>query len=386
MQNWQCIWGYEALDFNAFPIGLEQQLQQLEIFNFPCCSAFRIRFQNTWGKEALPIAEAWLSSPEDNKETERFPITVEQRSCFSIAPGAVCWSDPVFASMRAGQKLCLTLVFAQRCQVQSACTFLANSMAKVTHLHLDAGESGNPAVLQSVFTQKQPAHHCVMGIDRVAVLTEENVRTVAAFGDSITHMSRWTAPLAKRMLEVYKGRMVLMNCGICGNRLLHDASTGSGQGSWFGRGGLKRFEKDLFENGFSADCIILLEGINDILHPAIGEAPPEEFESAGAIVECLEICARIAHQRGARIYVCTLMPFNGCKDHWRPWLEEKRCRVNELLKCSTAFDGLFDFDSWTRAPLDATRLNPADGSEDNLHPGVKGGIKIAQRIDLQLLS
>jgi len=373
MDNWNCIWGYESLDFAAFPIILEKHTQRLTLYNFPPAAAFRIRFQNIFGKEPLPVSGAWFSSPEGPSMQEPVSITVNHQSTFAVPPGEVCWSDPIPVQAEGGQKIQITLLFEERCQAFSACTFLENSMTTVTH-------SG---CLEGAFTQKEPAHQCVIGIDRVTVLTPETLCTVAAFGDSITHMSRWTAPLAARMLQEYSGKMVLMNCGICGNRLLHNASTGSGHGGWFGKGGLSRFERDLWSNGFSADRIILLEGINDILHPAVGEAPPEECVSAEEITAGLEKCAKIAHRHHAKIYVCTLMPFNGCKDHWRPWHEEKRCLVNERLRASTAFDGLLDFDLWSRDPFDSTRLDPSGGSEDLLHPGIAGGRTIAEHIDLQ---
>ncbi len=385
MGKWHCVWGYESLDFSAFPIKVENQVQQFVFLNFPEGCAFRIRFQNTWGKDVLPIAKAWISRMKNGKEEDRAAVTVNGQRTMELQPGLTCWSDPIHYSAKTGQEYQITLVFAEKCQVMSACTFLENSMMRVEHFPYGLEDKGVRNILQSEFTQKEPAHQCVIGIDRVSVLTEEHVCTVAAFGDSITHMSRWTAPLSERMLKEYGGQAVLINCGICGNRLLHDASQGSGHGGWFGLGGLSRFEKDLFQNGFTADRIILLQGINDILHPAIGEAAPEECVSSEAIVSALEECAAVAHRHNAKIYICTLMPFNGCKEHWKPWLEEKRCQVNEGLRNSKAFDGLMDFDAWTKDPLDPTRLNPEGESEDRLHPGVEGGRQMAANIDLKLL-
>ncbi len=380
--TWVSVWGYESLDFAMFPICMKPMVQQLTLYNFPRCHGLRLRFQNVWGTEPILISRAYLRIGEGE---EVCGITAGGTGSFAIKEGARFWSDPVSCRMEAGQKFQVILEFKEQVPVLSACTFLENDMMQVEHFR--QGDSGSeiPAEIISEFTERHPDHRCVIGMDQVAVLTEERTITVAAFGDSITHMSRWTAPLSRRMLDRYGGTVVLMNCGISGNRLLHGASRGSGHGNWFGPSGLSRFEGSVFDNGFHSDRVILFEGINDILHPGVAEAPPEECVAAEEIVRGLEACADIAHRHGIPVWVGTLMPFNGCKDHWRPWHEEKRLLVNRLLKESQMFDGLLDFDEWTRDSGDFTRLDSAGGSEDNLHPGVEGGKRMAARIPLERL-
>lgn len=374
MKNWYSIWGYRSLDFGAFPLYVENETEYVEICAFPPCEAFKIRFQNTFGTETLHIEEAWLVV----RDGKKCPVTVNGQRRIAISPGKRIWSDEVIQKAEAGQKIQIKLRWSGKNVVKSACTFLANSMTGVWYSKNEGGLTGS-------FFEKEPLHQCVTGLDQIAVWTEEPVFTVVAFGDSITHMSRWTAPFAERLLETYQGRVTLLNMGICGNRLLHDASVGSGHGGWFGERGIVRFERDVFANGFVPDAVILLEGINDILHPAIGEAPPEEAVSAEEIVAGLESCADTAHYHQTKIYAATLLPFKGCKDHWRSWHEEKRNCVNDLLRRSTVFDGIFDFDSWAKDPADESRLNPKGGSEDKLHPGIEGGKTLAEQIDLSLL-
>lgn len=381
--KWASIWGYESLDFGAFPLNVGGLTHRLTLYNFPRCEGVRIRFQNKWGRSPLRIGRACVSTEEGDASKE---ITVCGAGSFAIEAGECIWSDPASISLETGQRFQVVLELEEQEPAACACTFLEND--RIVAEHFEKGDGGTliPASVSSRFTEMHPDQLCVIGMDRVAVLTDEKVCTVAAFGDSITHMSRYTVPLSRRLLEAYGGRVVLMNCGICGNRLLHDASTGSGHGGWFGPAGLGRFEKSVFNDGFTADRVILLEGVNDILHPAVAEAPPEECVSAEEIVQGLEACADIAHRHGVPVYVGTLMPFNGCKDHWRPWHEEKRLKANQLIKASQAFDGLLDFDLWTRDPKDSTRLDPEGGSEDKLHPGIEGGRRMAEHIPLEWLA
>lgn len=324
----------------------------------------------------MHISYAEVATEKEQYET----ITVNHFTDITLPPHAVQLSDPITQKVRAGEWIRIKMRFCGGIS-ETACTFFDNSVCRVAH----SSEPGEKSSLQTGFAQKEPAHRCVVCVDRVFVLTDANVHTVAAFGDSITHMSRWTAPLTERLYRAFPNRAALINCGICGNRILHDASQGSGHGGWFGNAGVERFERDLFYNGFEANTVLLLEGINDILHPSIGEAPTCEAVTPEQIVGALEAMTKIAHNHNARIFSCTVMPFNGCKKHWKPELEQKRCEVNGMLRQSAKFDGLLDFDLWTRDANDPTRLDPSGQSEDHLHPGVTGGIKMAEKINLNEL-
>lgn len=108
------------------------------------------------------------------------------------------------------------------------------------------------------------------GIFQIEVNTKEDVKTIVTFGDSITHDSKWAAPLAQNLYSKYPAKVSLINYGISGNRLLFDSEPNY----FFGDAGIKRFEKDVFENNNKVDLVIVLEGTNDIVHPLTGTAPP----------------------------------------------------------------------------------------------------------------
>ena len=60
---------------------------------------------------------------------------------------------------------------------------------------------------------------CFYGFTGLQVYTKDTVKAIAAFGDSITHMSYVTNALSKRLFREYPGQVTLLNCGIGGNRL-----------------------------------------------------------------------------------------------------------------------------------------------------------------------
>ena len=144
-------------------------------------------------------------------------------------------------------------------------------------------------------------------------MTDDNVTAVTVFGDSITQHGHWSEALTRRLYEAAPGKVSVVNRGICGNRILHDASVRSIYGRYFGEGALERFEEDVFETpaGTDPDIIVLQEGINDIIQPV--DKTCAQYEEISAIQMRDAYCSLIAtaHAHGSKIYGCTLMPFVG---------------------------------------------------------------------------
>lgn len=381
MEKWCSTWGYANLDFSAFPLAADNDVQLFSFCNLISGSAFRIRFQNQFQKVPVRIKTARLWMQKEDKHIE-LAISCNQQEVFDIPGKSGLWSDPLEAEFTAGEWLTVYLAFEDHTQAFCGCTFLENSMMRVEHYDRTERQKKEISDLSKAFASLEPDHQIVMGFDQIQIQTEEKISVVAVFGDSITHMSRWSAPLAEKMLQENVGKMVLINKGIGGNRLLHDSPPGSDHGNWFGKKGTQRFESQLFYDDFHADHIILLEGINDILQPLYGVAPKKETVTAQEITDGLEYCAHVAHQHNACIYIATLLPFNGFLSYWSQELEEMRGLINQWIRNSRVFDGILDFDLWLRDSNNPTKLDKKGGSQDNLHPGVIGGKMIADQIEV----
>src|SRR5262249_3913345 len=105
----------------------------------------------------------------------------------------------------------------------------------------------------------------------VDVLAPESAAAVVAFGDSITDGARstvdanhrWPDTLATRLQARRGGAKIgVLDAGIGGNRILHDASTNVR----FGVSALARFDRDVLAQS-GVKYVIVLEGINDLGHP-----------------------------------------------------------------------------------------------------------------------
>jgi lysophospholipase L1-like esterase len=65
--------------------------------------------------------------------------------------------------------------------------------------------------------------------------------------------------------------------------------------------------------------------------------------------------------------------------------EKERQALNQWIRTSGAFDGVFDFDTATRDPQDPARMLSAYDSGDHLHPSDAGYQAMANAVNLDAL-
>ncbi len=193
---------------------------------------------------------------------------------------------------------------------------------------------------------------------------------IVALGDSITYGTRagrlgravpWTAVLARRL------DLSVLNAGIPGNTVVTPDCRRCGVPA------IRRLSDDVL-TAPGIRTLIVLEGINDVIHGA----------HAGAIIAGLRQIAARAHARGVRVIAGTLLPYDRCK-WYHPRGEGVRVAVNAWIRATRAFDGVIDFARLMADPRDPLRLNPAYDSGDGLHPNAVGYRVMGDAVPLSLL-
>lgn len=232
------------------------------------------------------------------------------------------------------------------------------------------------------FGSGSPAWPFLTGVE---VRAPRRVRTLVAFGDSITdgfggavarrpgeRNTRWPDFLARRLAR--RGApFAIVNAGISGNRLRLDAAT-----PIFGPNALSRLDSDVLAVPGAREAIVL-EGINDL-----GQDPPasaaEAIAALGQVVQRLRLA-------GVRVLVGTLTPAGGygVPTYGRPEADARRLAVNRWIRTSGVPDGVIDFDAALRDPARRSRLRPAYDSGDHLHPNARGYERMARAVPLGLL-
>lgn len=340
-------------------------------------TVIRVRLSNAFGKDAVEIGAAHIALSGEKSAVVAgtdHPLTFGGRTSISIPPNALVLSDPVNMKAPALANLSISLFIPQ-----SASAGGIHYSAEQTS-YLAPGDQ--TAALDLTTPETVTWWAFLTGVD---VIAPKKGRTLVAFGDSITDGARsqtdanhrWPNFLAER-LQKRSSEIGVLDAGIGGNRLLHDAVTNIG----FGVNALARYDRDVLVQP-GVKYVIVLEGINDLGHPGTS-APAAETVSADDLIGALQQLIARAHEKGIKIYGGTLTPFEGTiyPGYYSPEKEVKRKAVNEWIRSSNAFDGVIDFDKAVQDPNNPARMAAAFDSGDHLHPNDAGYKAMAAAIDL----
>ena len=347
----------------------------------------RIRFSNEFGTTALKIGAAHVAlsfkgaaiTPESDHA-----LTFDGRSSVTIPPGAPVLSDPVNMNAPPFAELAVSIYLPEK-TASSTVHFWAQHDTYISHAgdFTAKPDIANPATKGSWYF-----------LGGVEVWAPDQTAATVAFGDSITdgvgakqgEYSDWPDLLADRLAKTAgTPSLSVVNEGIGGNRVLHDGA---------GVSALARLDRDVLAQPGVANLIVL-ESINDIGWPhmkprlpngSVLKDPPftHELVSAEDLIVGLRQIIERAHQHGIRVFGATLTPYEGA-DYYSADGEAEREAVNQWIRTSGAFDGVFEFDAAVRDPNHPSQFREGYHSGDHLHPSAIGYKAMADVIDLAVL-
>jgi lysophospholipase L1-like esterase len=344
-------------------------------------NTLRVRLSNAYGKDAVDMAAVHigLRAKEDAivPGTDR-TVTFGGRPAVSIPANALVLSDPVKLDAPDGADLAISIYFPKK-TMGAGVHYGAQQTSYISPGNL-AGKNSLPGgitITSWVF------------LTAVEVLAPESSSTVVAFGDSITDGARstvdanrrWPDTLAARLrAQAGHSRIAVLDAGIGGNRILHDASNNVR----FGVSALARFDRDVLAQS-GVKYLIILEGINDLGHVG-SSAPASETVSAEDLIAGMKQMIERAHEHGIKVFGATLTPFEGTPfpGYFSPEKEAKRKALNEFIRNSHAFDGVIDFDKAVQDPQHPDQMLAAYDGGDHLHPGDAGYKAMGEAVDLKL--
>jgi len=358
----------------------------------------RIRLSNAFGTKPVTFNDAFAGLQESGsavvKGTSQ-PILFGGQKSVTVAPGQSVVSDPVSLSfvkapgdmMLRGRKLAVSFhVVGESGPMTWHAKALQTSYLSAPNSGPHSGEEG-----ESAFPYSTTSWYF---LDEVDMNLPTKADVIVAFGDSITDGTgttingddRWPDILSRRLHAAYGDDFVVVNQGIGGNQVVGPAEYTPAKPVPGGPSALSRLDRDITSlPGVSA--VIWLEGINDFgAANATAEAVMEGYSKG------------IAHLRqklpGVRIFAATLTPAlnSSIASHGRAEVDTKRKALNEFLRTSKLFDGIFDFDKATMDPATGEvrpEFQPnssTGGPGDKLHPNRAGYAAMGNAIDLQVLT
>ena len=332
-------------------------------------SQIRVRFSNEFGNGALTINAAHVAVCRNNPVDSAIDIATDKALAFSgtagttIAQGKSVWSDPLDFTLAALSNLTVTVAFGA---VPSDVTGHPGSR---TTSYQQTGSTNVSAA--NMASAQKPVHWYVLsGID---VMADSAARSLVILGDSITDglgttpnaNNRWPDQLAKRLqANTPTNKVAVINQGIGGN-----AVTTAGLGPT----AATRYMRDVLGQS-GVRWVIIFEGVNDV-----GTTVP-----AAPVTAAFDQMISQAHAQGLLVYGATVTPFVG-HSYYSVAHELARQELNTYIR-SGKFDAVIDFDMAVRDSSNPPKLQAAYDSGDGLHLNPAGYQKMADTVDLALMT
>lgn len=332
--------------------------------------AVRIHLSNAYGSAPLVVGSVTvaprgddLAGTPDVDADSLVPVTFGGQRATTIPVGAEWVSDPVPLRVEDDSDLVVSMYLPG--PTGPATT---HGAGYATSFRADGDATSDTG---DAFARLSTSRYFLEGVDAVSKARG----SVVFFGDSITDgvvstvdaNLRYPDQTADRLLARPEARQCgVLNAGISGNRLLHDAGSA-------GDSAMSRFDRDVLGQT-AVRSVVLLEGINDIGNSR-GALEPEQL-----IAVYRQFIDR-AHDAGIRVIGATLTPFEGA-GYYTEAGEADRQAVNEWIRTSGEFDDVVDFDAAVRDPQHPSRILPEYDPGDHLHPNDAGFAAMAAAIDL----
>ena len=344
--------------------------------------AIRVRFSNVFGRQSLEIEVAHVAlrtSDSTILPSSDRALTFGGVPGVSVPPNAVVISDPVNLAVPAESDLAVS-IFVPHVTPAAGMHSFAQQTSYVGAGDLTAAPSiANPRTITSwIF---------LVGVDVSAPLS---AGAIAVFGDSRVDGDgstpntnrRWPDALAHLLAQ--QGLPIgVLNAGIIGNRILHDAPPMAVE---LGVNGLSRFDRDALDQP-GVKYVIVLEGIVDIGLAGTELAPASEAVRVDELIEGMKQLIVRAHDRGMKVYGATQTPFSGTTmipGMFSGEKEAQRKALNQWIRLSHAFDGVIDFEKVVLDPANPDKIRPTLDSGDHIHPNDAGYETMANAVDLSL--
>lgn len=332
----------------------------------------RVSFLNHYGDKATKVKTMTLVV--DGKIV---PVTLRGKKSFKIPAGERVYSDELKVKVPEG-----TVLQARICMADKNAN---NNMTEEFGMSYKGNLTGKkklPKKERNKLLVDNGLYYPVPAVEAIEVSRKKPAKVIAAFGDSITSMSRWTVPLAKRLHDAYGDEFVLVNEGILGNCLTFERP--GKLWSMFGEKGVNRLDRDL-EGIENLHTVMFTLCTNDFSY-ATGKNK-ELLSSENVIAAAEEVVAKLK-AKGIRVTGTTLSPRKGyfATPGWGDYTEEQRHKYNEWVRMSGVFDYVFDADELLRDPEDPDNFNERYHQGDHLHPNAEGGQLMADAYDLTKLT
>lgn len=354
--------------------------------------SLRVRLSNRYGRGDVKIgaSTAALCDADGNipPDAPVVPLLFAGAGGCTLSAGSQCVTDAATLSVRAGDRLCVSLFVAEgvpesgNALTDARLLFAAYDCTKQRRfVHEERFKTCLVNAAPKLLRLRQPLP--IPLFEAVELDNREEARSIVCFGDSLTEQGWWTDAFRERIKTNFPGRYTLVNKAITGNRLLHDASpVFILLPGLYGERGITRVERDVlaFEN---ISHVLLFLGTNDVLQPGTEGAPPWERVTARELADGLRSFSARLQDKGIHVIGMGLTPCGGCTQSTRK-KDSLRRQVNALLREEAFFDTFVDLEPLFADPKDPYYTKRELVGGDKAHFNAAGGRTAAEAIPLSV--
>jgi lysophospholipase L1-like esterase len=339
--------------------------------------AVRLKFTNRFGDFPATLSKVTVAISKDGKcavdKNTITAVTFGGEESATIPEHGEIVSDEIPFKIKSGQKLAVSIYFAEFTQLNTGFTYDNKFMVR----RFIAGDHTKSEDLNRYEMSFSAAYNFLWSVD---FLTYEDAYSIAAYGDSITSQE-WVDILAQKLIDNGVNNRAIVRRAVSGSRIFGSYPALSYY--HYGEDGETRFCREVIHDGVKG--VIILHGINDIIHPdGINPMRPmSNMPTPEKLAEGITYYLNQAKKHGLRTYVGTLLPIKGWRTYDIP-RDDIRISFNNWIRTQNLSDGFIDFEKAVADPDDPRAFAPDCNRGDNLHASVEGYRKMAETVDMSI--
>lgn len=366
--EWQLGWYHSCDDYRTLPFTFAELTEVIQAVVNISGSGVRLSLSNLYGKTELVFQRVELSL--DEKFHVKQTVTFNGLNQAKVGKGTVVMSDPVWLKVQAGVKLYVKISSRDK---QTYSDFCCTYDTTVTNAAFVRNCEGIPHLQHSMNARR--GWFC---LNEINVLTDSKPKIVNMTGDSLVEMGQISASVAETLYHAYPEKVVVVNTGVSGGRLLYDAPDDERLYQTFGPSLIKRIFAE--SQKLRPALTIAFIGSNDLLLPLLSREAEGQIITAVEFMQGITQLKKILAQHNSDLLLGTILPFSlghGAVPHTKRYAQalKKRVEINhclqrlpEVLDCSYIVeDG-------------KQHLKPAYDFGDHIHLNKQGGQKIATAV------
>lgn len=368
MSKWVTVWGNATSVAERRP---ETYAKDVTL-RYPVKCAFggnavRLHFSNFCGTEPVTLTAVTIAPAVSDREInlkDAALVTFGGNESVTIGAGEEIFSDEINFRVKPLGSIAVSIYLKDFTLMRSA-VVIKGPLSKGFY---SVGNCSLCSVLPLEKTRTTDTFYFLTGVD---LLTDDDKRCIICYGDSITAQS-WADYFAMKCMDDPYNVTAVIRRAASGTRVLREYSCITYES--YGLCGKNRFEREI-STVSGADCVIIQQGINDIIHPVGTEVNPfrpmSDLPTAEELEEGIKYYAQIAKSHALKVYFGTLLPIYGWRTY-APFREELKNKFNNFLRTSPLSDDCIDFEEALRDKRNVCAFAQECDSGDHLHPSEEG--------------